>query len=134
MITQRKRVRSRSAGCFCHRYHSVVDPVAAIENAEIVIVGGGIPVAETVPRARAAGTITDVVKRAAPYTAGAQALTLLAYHSHHQRYADCRSARFRCAELFPLEINPHFTNALPEGHKVKPVNSEFANCWSSRQN
>ncbi|XPE43326.1 Type 1 glutamine amidotransferase-like domain-containing protein [Shigella flexneri] len=41
MITQRKRVRSRSAGCFCHRYHSVVDPVAAIENAEIVIVGGG---------------------------------------------------------------------------------------------
>ncbi len=38
-------------------------------------------------------------------------------HSYHQRYADCRSARFRCAKSVPLQINPHFTNALPEGHK-----------------
>lgn len=37
--------------------HSVVDPVAAIENAEIVMSAAVIlSVAETVPRARAAGT------------------------------------------------------------------------------
>ncbi len=49
--------------------------------------------------------------------AGAQALCL-PNHSYHQRYADYRSAQgFDALNLFPLQINPHFTNALPEGHK-----------------
>jgi hypothetical protein len=38
-------------------------------------------------------------------------------HPHHQRYADCRSAGFDALGLFPLQINPHFTNALPAGHQ-----------------
>ena len=57
--------------------HSVVDPVAAIENAEIVIVGGGNTF-QLLKQCRERGLlapITDVVRC---ILAGAQALTLLA--------------------------------------------------------
>ncbi|OKT20839.1 dipeptidase E [Escherichia coli] len=72
--------------------HSVVDPVAAIENAEIVIVGGGNTF-QLLKQCRERGLlapITDVVKD---------------------------PQGFDALNLFPLQINPHFTNALPEGHK-----------------
>lgn len=85
--------------------HSVVDPVAAIENAEIVIVGGGNTF-QLLKQCRERGLlapITDVVKRGALYIGWSAGANLASYH---QRYADCRSARFRCAKSVPVANQP----------------------------
>ncbi|EEY1753782.1 dipeptidase PepE [Escherichia coli] len=74
--------------------HSVVDPVAAIENAEIVIVGGGNTF-QLLKQCRERGLlapITDVVKRGALYIGWSAGANLA-----------CPTIRT--------------TNALPEGHK-----------------
>lgn len=75
--------------------HSVDDPIAAIESTEMVIVGGGNTF-QLLKECRSRGLlalIVDVVKRGALYI-GWSAGSNLAWpdHSHHQRYADCRSA------------------------------------------
>ena len=84
--------------------HSVVDPVAAIENAEIVIVGGG--------------NTFQLVKRGALYigwSAGANLACPTIRTTNDMPIVDPQG--FDALNLFPLQINPHFTNALPEGHK-----------------
>ena len=84
--------------------HSVVDPVAAIENAEIVIVGGG--------------NTFQLLKRGALYigwSAGANLACPTIRTTNDMPIVDPQG--FDALNLFPLQINPHFTNALPEGHK-----------------
>lgn len=120
MITQRKRLRFSPAGCFVTGIHSVVDPVAAIENAEIVIVGGGNTF-QLLKQCRERGLlapITDVVKRGALYigwSAGANLACPTIRTTNDMPIVDPQG--FDALNLFPLQINPHFTNALPEGHK-----------------
>ena len=95
--------------------HSVVDPVAAIENAEIVIVGGG---AGGLEMATQLAPITGVVKRGALYigwSAGANLACPTIRTTNDMPIVDPQG--FDALNLFPLQINPHFTNALPEGHK-----------------
>ena len=100
--------------------HSVVDPVAAIENAEIVIVGGGNTF-QLLKQCRERGLlapITDVVKRGALYigwSAGANLACPTIRTTNDMPIVDPQG--FDALNLFPLQINPHFTNALPEGHK-----------------
>ncbi len=79
--------------------------------------------------------ITDVVKRGALYigwSAGANLACPTIRTTNDMPIVDPQG--FDALNLFPLQINPHFTNALPEDIKVKRVSSVFANCWSSRQN
>lgn len=98
--------------------HSVVDPVAAIENAEIVIVGGGNTF-QLLKQCRERGLlapITDVVKRGALYigwSAGANLACPTIRTTNDMPIVDPQG--FDALNLFPLQINPHFTNALPEG-------------------
>ncbi|HGC4391588.1 TPA: dipeptidase PepE [Escherichia coli] len=100
--------------------HSVVDPVAAIENAEIVIVGGGNTF-QLLKQCRERGLlapITDVVKRGALYigwSAGANLACPTIRTTNDMPIVDPQG--FDALNLFPLQINPHFTNTLPEGHK-----------------
>ena len=100
--------------------HSVVDPVAAIENAEIVIVGGGNTF-QLLKQCRERGLlapITDVVKRGALYigwSAGANLACPTIRTTNDMPIVDPQG--FDALGLFPLQINPHFTNALPTGHQ-----------------
>ncbi|EBB9421631.1 peptidase E [Salmonella enterica] len=68
--------------------HRVADPLAAIEKAEIIIVGGGNTF-QLLKESRERGLLAPVADR----------------------------VKRGALDLFPLQINPHFTNALPEGHK-----------------
>ncbi len=81
--------------------HRVADPLAAIEKAEIIIVGGGNTF-QLLKESRERGLLApmaDRVKRGALYIGWSA------------------GANLDALDLFPLQINPHFTNALPEGHK-----------------
>lgn len=72
--------------------HSVADPISAIENAELVIVGGGNTF-QLLKESRQRGLlapIVDVVKRGALYIGWmCGRKPCLSDHPHHQRYADC---------------------------------------------
>ena len=116
--------------------HSVVDPVAAIENAEIVIVGGGNTF-QLLKQCRERGLlapITDVVKRGALYigwSAGANLACPTIRTTNDMPIVDPQG--FDALNLFPLQINRTSPTRCRKV-KVKPVSSVFANCWSSRQN
>ncbi|STI82680.1 peptidase E [Escherichia coli] len=61
--------------------------------------------------------------------AEAQALTLLAQPFVPPTICPIVDPQgFDALNLFPLQINPHFTNALPEGHKGETREHVFANC------
>ena len=100
--------------------HSVADPVSAIANAEIVIVGGGNTF-QLLKECRERGLLApmvDVVKRGALYigwSAGANLACPTIRTTNDMPIVDPNG--FAALGLFPLQINPHFTNALPEGHK-----------------
>lgn len=100
--------------------HTVADPVSAIENAELIIVGGGNTF-QLLKESRQRGLLTpivDVVKRGALYigwSAGANLACPTIRTTNDMPIVDPQG--FDALGLFPLQINPHFTNALPEGHK-----------------
>ena len=100
--------------------HTVADPIAAIENAELVIVGGGNTF-QLLKESRERGLlapIVDVVKRGALYigwSAGSNLACQTIRTTNDMPIVDPKG--FDALGLFPLQINPHFTNALPEGHK-----------------
>ena len=80
--------------------HSVVDPVAAIENAEIVIVGGGNTF-QLLKQCRERGLlapITDVVKRGALYIGWSAGANLA--------WPRCRRARSTPTAIPPLPASP----------------------------
>ncbi|TCW12473.1 dipeptidase E [Raoultella sp. BIGb0138] len=100
--------------------HSVADPVAAIETAEVVIVGGGntFQLLKTCRERGLLAPIVDVVKRGALYigwSAGANLACPTIRTTNDMPIVDPQG--FAALGLFPLQINPHFTNALPEGHQ-----------------
>lgn len=100
--------------------HSVADPVTAINAAELVIVGGGNTF-QLLKECRERGLlapIVDVVTRGALYigwSAGANLACPTIRTTNDMPIVDPQG--FSALGLFPLQINPHFTNALPEGHK-----------------
>ena len=100
--------------------HSGADPVSAIANAEIVIAGGGNTF-QLLTECRERGLLApmvDVVKRGALYigwSAGANLACPTIRTTNDMPIVDPNG--FAALGLFPLQINPHFTNALPEGHK-----------------
>lgn len=75
--------------------HSVDDPIAAIESTEMVIVGGGNTF-QLLKECRSRGLLAADCRcrqtRGAVYRLECRFKPCLPDHSHHQRYADCRSA------------------------------------------
>ncbi len=100
--------------------HDALYKLRNFENAEIVIVGGGNTF-QLLKQCRERGLlapITDVVKRGALYigwSAGANLACPTIRTTNDMPIVDPQG--FDALNLFPLQINPHFTNALPEGHK-----------------
>lgn len=100
--------------------HSVADPLGEIEKADIVIVGGGNTF-QLLKECRIRGLlapIVETVKRGALYigwSAGANLACRSIRTTNDMPIVDPQG--FDALGLFPLQINPHFTNALPEGHK-----------------
>lgn len=100
--------------------HSVDDPIAAIESTEMVIVGGGNTF-QLLKECRSRGLlapIVDVVKRGALYigwSAGSNLACPTIRTTNDMPIVDPQG--FDALGLFPLQINPHFTNALPTGHQ-----------------
>ena len=94
--------------------------MSAIANAEIVIVGGGHTF-QLLKECRERGLLApmvDVVRRGALYigwSAGANLACPTIRTTNDMPIVDPNG--FAALGLFPLQINPHFTNALPEGHK-----------------
>lgn len=99
--------------------HTVADPVAAIENADVVIVGGGNTF-QLLKESRERGLlapIVDVVKRGALYIGWSAGSNLACPTIRTTNDMPIVDPKALMPGLFPLQINPHFTNALPEGHK-----------------
>lgn len=100
--------------------HSVDDPIAAIESTEMVIIGGGNTF-QLLKECRSRGLlapIVDVVKRGALYigwSAGSNLACPTIRTTNDMPIVDPQG--FDALGLFPLQINPHFTNALPTGHQ-----------------
>jgi dipeptidase E len=112
--------------------HSVADPVAAIAAAEVVIVGGGNTF-QLLKECRGRGLGAHCGRCAAwrvyiGWSAGANLACPTIRTTNDMPIVDPQG--FDALGLFPLQINPHFTNALPEDIRAKPVSSVFANCWS----
>jgi dipeptidase E len=79
--------------------------------------------------------IVDVVKRGALYigwSAGSNLACPTIRTTNDMPIVDPQG--FDALGLFPLQINPHFTNACRPGIRAKPANSVSANCWSWRRN
>ena len=118
--------------------HSVADPVSAIENAEIVIVGGGNTF-QLLKECRERGLLepmVDVVKRGALYVGwSARGLTLPARPS--APLTICRLSTLKalmlwgCSRYKLTRISP---TPYRKAIKAKPVNSAFASCWWLRRN
>ncbi|XNM66558.1 dipeptidase PepE [Escherichia coli] len=100
--------------------HSVADPASAIENAEIIIVGGGNTF-QLLKECRERGLLAPISRcgeaRSAVYRLerGANPACPTIRTTNDMPIVDPNG--FAALGLFPLQINPHFTNALPEGHK-----------------
>ncbi|ADO50378.1 dipeptidase PepE [[Enterobacter] lignolyticus] len=100
--------------------HTVADPAAAVASADVVIVGGGNTF-QLLKECRTRGLLTpivDAVKRGALYigwSAGSNLACPTIRTTNDMPIVDPQG--FDALGLFPLQINPHFTNALPEGHK-----------------
>ncbi|EBP3365475.1 dipeptidase PepE [Salmonella enterica subsp. enterica] len=100
--------------------HRIAAPLEAIEKSEIIIVGGGNTF-QLLKESRERGLlapIADRVKRGALYigwSAGANLACPTIRTTNDMPIVDPNG--FDALDLFPLQINPHFTNALPEGHK-----------------
>lgn len=100
--------------------HCAADPVGAIQSAEVVIVGGGntFQLLKECRERGLLGPIAEAVKRGALYigwSAGANLACPSIRTTNDMPIVDPQG--FDALGLFPLQINPHFTNALPEGHK-----------------
>lgn len=107
--------------------HRVADPLAAIEKAEIIIVGGGNTF-QLLKESRERGLLApmaDRVKRGALYigwSAGANLACPTIRTTNDMPIVDPNG--FDALDLFPLQINPHFTNALPEGNWIQVSNGQ----------
>lgn len=100
--------------------HDVADPRAALAEAEIIMVGGGNTF-NLLKECRARGLLEPIrqaVKKGALYvgwSAGSNLACPTIRTTNDMPIVD--PGGFDALALFPLQINPHFTNALPQGHQ-----------------
>ena len=100
--------------------HTTDDPPAAIAAADIVMVGGGNTF-NLLKHCRAGGLLEPIrqaVKHGALYvgwSAGANLACPTIRTTNDMPFTD--PGGLDALNLVPLQINPHFTNALPAGHQ-----------------
>ncbi len=100
--------------------HTQADPAAAIAAADVIMVGGGNTF-NLLKECRTRGLlkpITEAVKKGALYvgwSAGSNLACPSIRTTNDMPITD--PGGLDALNLFPLQINPHFTNALPTGHQ-----------------
>lgn len=109
--------------------HTQADPVAAVRAAEIIIVGGGNTF-HLVKRCRELGLLSVIAERVrggVPYigwSAGANLACPTLCTTNDMPIVD--PGGFEALGLIPFQINPHYTNALPAGHRGETRNQRLA--------
>lgn len=117
--------------------HSVADPIAAIENTEMVIVGGGNTF-QLLKECRSRGLlapIVDVVKRGALYigwSAGSNLACPTIRTTNDMPIVDPQG--FDALGLFRCRLTRTSPTRCRPGIRVRPASNVFANCWSWRRN
>ncbi|ACS84074.1 dipeptidase PepE [Musicola paradisiaca] len=100
--------------------HTVEDPLAAVQSAEAIMVGGGntFVLLKQCRERHLLGAIRRRVQQGAPYigwSAGANLACPSIRTTNDMPIAD--PGGFDALDLLAWQINPHFTNALPAGHQ-----------------
>ena len=109
--------------------HSCEDPAALVAQAEIIVVGGGNTF-NLLKCCREAGLlplIASRVKAGAPYigwSAGANLASPTICTTNDMPIVD--PGGFGALGLVSFQINPHYTNALPEGHQGETRDQRIA--------
>lgn len=100
--------------------HRLDNPVAAVEKAEAVVVGGGntFQLVNELYRLDVIEAVRERASTGIPYigwSAGANVACPTLRTSNDMPIVEPLS--FRTFDLVPFQINPHYTDAHPEGHK-----------------
>lgn len=109
--------------------HTVSDPVQAAREAEIIIVGGGNTF-NLLKYCRERGLLAAIRQRVAdgtPYigwSAGANLACPTLCTTNDMPIVDPQG--FDALGLIDFQINPHYTNRLPEGHQGETRNQRLA--------
>ena len=109
--------------------HGATDPVRAVAEAEIVMVGGGNTF-HLLRECRARGLLEPIASRVragAPYigwSAGANLACPTISTTNDMPIVDPQG--FGALGLVGFQINPHYTNALPPGHQGETRNERIA--------
>ncbi|QHI97695.1 dipeptidase PepE [Xylophilus rhododendri] len=109
--------------------HRSADPAQAVDAAQMVIVGGGNTFALTL-HCRRLGLLPRIRRRVAagmPYlgwSAGANLACPTICTTNDMPVVDPMG--FDALDLIPFQINPHYTNALPEGIRGESRNQRLA--------
>ncbi|UUZ65690.1 dipeptidase PepE [Polaromonas sp. P1-6] len=109
--------------------HSAEDPAALVAQAEIIVVGGGNTF-NLLKCCREAGLlplIASRVKAGAPYigwSAGANLASPTICTTNDMPIVD--PGGFDALGLVSFQLNPHYTNALPEGHQGETRDQRIA--------
>ncbi|MFZ4289049.1 dipeptidase PepE [Variovorax sp. HJSM1_2] len=116
--------------------HTQHDPVAAVAQAEIIVVGGGNTF-QLLKNCRAQGLLGPIAERvrsgAAGYmgwSAGANLACPTICSTNDMPIVD--PGGFDALGLLPFQINPHYNNALPAGHQGETRNQRLAELLRAR--
>jgi len=109
--------------------HTEADPLAAVARAEAIIVGGGNTF-NLLKCCREQGLLAPMASRVragaayAGWSAGANLACPTIRTTNDMPIVD--PAGFDALGLVAFQINPHYTNALPEGHRGETRNERLA--------
>ena len=109
--------------------HSADDPAALVAQAEIIVVGGGntFNLLKCCREAGLLSLIASRVKAGVPYigwSAGANLASPTICTSNDMPIVD--PGGFDALGLVSFQLNPHYTNALPEGHQGETRDQRIA--------
>jgi len=99
--------------------HHFIDPIEAVENAEVIVVGGGNTwqLVRVMHDNRLMDAIRLKVEQGTPYigwSAGSNVACPTLRTTNDMPIIDPKG--FDCMGLVPFQINPHYLDANPEGH------------------
>lgn len=120
--------------------HAQADPLAAVRQAEVIVVGGGntFHLLKCCRERGLLGAIADRVRSGAAdymgWSAGANLACPTICSTNDMPIVD--PGGFDALGLVPFQINAHYTNALPPGHQGETRNerlAELLRAWPTMQ-